>query len=173
MGAMILAGVEYTFPASPWVIIFGPLSMILGVCASLLVPLRSQLCFLDMTSIHQSDPKLLERGIYSIGGFLSVSKELRVLYTPPYFTSLWLNSTESRGHSFTWKLSKDTTKITETYCKKHIELCIDLLYLMTTDHRWCLFEMVAFRTSNPAGKMTFLPLPLAKKNLSARQHFLL
>lgn len=118
MGTMIVAGVEYTFPASPWVMIFGPICIILGVCASLLVPLRSQLCFLDMTSIHQSDLKLLERGIYSIGGFLSVSKELRVLYTPPYFTSLW-----------------------------------------------CLFEMVAFRTSNPAGKMTFLPLFLERSVL--------
>ena len=97
-GTMILAGVEYAFPASPWVMIFGPICIILGVCASLLVPLRSQLCFLDMTSIHQSNPKLLERGIYGIGGFLSVSKELRVLYTPPYFTSLWLNSTESLIH---------------------------------------------------------------------------
>ncbi len=95
---MILAGVEYAFPTSPWVMIFGPICIILGVCASLLVPLRSQLCFLDMTSIHQSNPKLLERGIYGIGGFLSVSKELRVLYTPPYFTSLWLNSTESLIH---------------------------------------------------------------------------
>ena len=108
-----IADVEYDAPISPWVIIAGWFSMILGVCSSPYLSLRRQICFLDMTSIHQSDNELLQRGIYSIGGCLSVSKELRVLYSPPYFGSLW-----------------------------------------------CLFELVAFRNSNPTGKIKFLPLSL-------------
>lgn len=109
---------EYDAPISPWVIIAGWFSMILGVCSSPYLSLRRQICFLDMTSIHQSDNELLQRGIYSIGGCLSVSKELRVLYSPPYFGSLW-----------------------------------------------CLFELVAFRNSNPTGKINFLPLFLERSVL--------
>lgn len=109
---------EYDAPISPWVIIAGWFSMILGVCSSPYLSLRRQICFLDMTSIHQSDNELLQRGIYSIGGCLSVSKELRVLYSPPYFGSLW-----------------------------------------------CLFELVAFRNSNPTGKIKFLPLFLERSVL--------
>ncbi|CAE7807455.1 unnamed protein product [Symbiodinium sp. CCMP2592] len=40
-------------------------------------------------SIHQTDPTLMERGIYGLGGFLKVSKELRVLWSPPYLSRLW------------------------------------------------------------------------------------
>ena len=34
--------------------------------------------------------ELMERGIYGLGGFLSVSKELRVLWSTPYLSRLWL-----------------------------------------------------------------------------------
>ena len=47
------------------------------------------MCFLDVVSIHQTDQELMERGIYGLGGFLSVSKELRVLWSTPYLSRLW------------------------------------------------------------------------------------
>jgi|Cyp1metagenome_2_1107374.scaffolds.fasta_scaffold21156_8 hypothetical protein len=31
----------------------------------------------------------MERGIYGLGGFLSVAKELRVLWSTPYLSRLW------------------------------------------------------------------------------------
>ena len=43
----------------------------------------------DVVSIHQRDDVLKERGIYGLGGFLKVSRELRVLWTTPYPTRLW------------------------------------------------------------------------------------
>lgn len=42
-----------------------------------------------MVSIDQSDPEKIEEGIYGIGGFLSVSRELQVLWSPPYLSRLW------------------------------------------------------------------------------------
>ena len=38
-------------------------------------------CFLDVVSVHQSDQQLNERGIYGIGGFLAVSREMQVLWS--------------------------------------------------------------------------------------------
>lgn len=34
---------------------------------------------------HQ-DPAQRERGIYGIGGFLAVTKEMRILWSPPYLS---------------------------------------------------------------------------------------
>ena len=41
-----------------------------------------------MVCVDQTDAELRERGIYGIGGWLSVSKELRILWSPPYFSPL-------------------------------------------------------------------------------------
>ncbi|CAE7189132.1 unnamed protein product [Symbiodinium sp. CCMP2456] len=72
---------------------------------------RAPMCFLDVASINQTDKELMERGVYGIGGFLCKSKELRMLWSTPYFTRLW-----------------------------------------------CVFEVAAFRTANPAGRLAFCPL---------------
>ncbi|CAE7547706.1 unnamed protein product [Symbiodinium natans] len=72
---------------------------------------RRPLCFLDVASIHQTDRELMERGIYSIGGFLHVSKELQVLWSAPYLSRLW-----------------------------------------------CIFELAAYRTANPSGRVVLSPL---------------
>ena len=48
-----------------------------------------------MVSIHQTDPQLMERGIYGLGGFLKVAKELRVLWSPPYLSRLTLGKRTS------------------------------------------------------------------------------
>lgn len=51
-------------------------------------PSLSPLCFVDAACINQ-DPELVRRGVYGIGGFLSVTRELRVLWSEPYFSRLW------------------------------------------------------------------------------------
>lgn len=48
-----------------------------------------QICFLDVACIHQTDHELMERGVYGLGAFLKRSKELRILWSPPYLTRLW------------------------------------------------------------------------------------
>jgi len=50
---------------------------------------RSDLSFFDVASIDQSDRLLMERGIYGIAGFLSISQELRILWSGPHFSRLW------------------------------------------------------------------------------------
>jgi len=47
------------------------------------------MAFIDVASIHQEDQKLKERGVYGIAGFLRISKELRILWSAPYFSRLW------------------------------------------------------------------------------------
>ncbi|CAE7614654.1 unnamed protein product, partial [Symbiodinium sp. CCMP2456] len=49
----------------------------------------NQSCFLDVVSINQGDLGMMRQGIYGLGGFLSASKELRILYSAPYLTRLW------------------------------------------------------------------------------------
>ena len=46
--------------------------------------------------VHRPQPspspaveELMERGIYGLGGFLSVAQELRVLWSTPYLSRLW------------------------------------------------------------------------------------
>ena len=87
--AINVAGTIQTVPFGPWTLIFGCVMMLVGFLASPFLPCQDRLCFLDVACIHQGDTELLERGIYGIGGFLSVSRELRVLYSRPYLSSLW------------------------------------------------------------------------------------
>jgi len=84
-----VAGTLQTVTFGPWTLIFGCVMMLVGFLASPFLPCQDRLCFLDVACIHQGDTELLERGIYGIGGFLSVSTELRVLYSRPYLSSLW------------------------------------------------------------------------------------
>ena len=97
-----------------WPLLSGFFGTFLGL---LLAPYANRLsttpkmCFLDLVSIHQTDQELMERGIYGLGGFLQVSKELRVLWSAPYLSRLW-----------------------------------------------CIFELAAYRSANPNGKITLKPL---------------
>ncbi|CAJ1425464.1 unnamed protein product [Effrenium voratum] len=82
------AGIEDV--THPWAQLFGLLGSLLGLLGSLYLPRCSpDIAFLDVVSIHQTDPALMERGIYGLGGFLRVSRELRVLWSPPYLSRLW------------------------------------------------------------------------------------
>lgn len=97
-----------------WIWVFGICGGFTGLFLSVYIPdflSKSEVCFLDVVSIHQTDSALMERGIYGLGGFLKVAKELRVLWSPPYLSRLW-----------------------------------------------CVFELAAYRTANPSGKITLNPL---------------
>ncbi|CAE7555658.1 unnamed protein product [Symbiodinium natans] len=69
----------------------GLFGSILGLLASPYLPQLggSKMCFLDVVCIHQADPDKMQRGIYGLGGFLSASSELRILWSPPYLSRLW------------------------------------------------------------------------------------
>jgi len=75
--------------ASPWTVIFGGIFLFFGCGLSVLLPFGTHMCFLDVACIYQGQGEMFERGLYGLGGCLSVSKELRVLYSPPYLSSLW------------------------------------------------------------------------------------
>eukprot|EP00435_Cladocopium_sp_Y103_P038152 s3009_g10.t1 len=85
----IIAGRQITTNLSIWTLISAEVSMVLGICLAPYVPFKTQMCFLDVACIHQDQLDMFERGLYSIGGCLSAAKELRVLYSPEYLSSLW------------------------------------------------------------------------------------
>ncbi|CAE7947358.1 Calmodulin [Symbiodinium sp. KB8] len=101
-------------PVGPWIELASFVATFAGFIASPYLPSMPRprdTCFLDVASIHQTDQRLMERGVYGIGGFLRISRELRVLWSTPYLSRLW-----------------------------------------------CVFELAAFRTANPEGKITLAPL---------------
>lgn len=73
----------------PWIIISAGASLVAGLLFSPYLPLKTQVCFLDVACIHQGRDDMFERGLYTIGGCLTAAKELRVLYSPEYLSSLW------------------------------------------------------------------------------------
>ena len=78
-------------PLGPWVLIFGSFGTVLGLLLSPYCPRckPNDMCFIDAACVHQTDPNLMKRGIHGIGGFLLVSKELRIIWSPVYLTRLW------------------------------------------------------------------------------------
>ena len=81
-------GFKASCPFAPWTYITVTLTLHISLflfpyctCAR-----YSPRCFLDVVSIHQTDKTMKQRGVYGLGGFLSVSKEMRVLWSPPYLT---------------------------------------------------------------------------------------
>ena len=74
----------------PWAMLFGPCGLILGLMLSPYLPRwTSDLCFIDAACVDQDNALLKERGIRGIGGFLLVSKELRILWSKAYLSRLW------------------------------------------------------------------------------------
>ena len=86
---IFLDGSEITISMEPWTVMSGGVFMVMGLCISPFLPLKTKICYLDAACIHLAHGELFERGVYSIGGCLSVAKELRVLYFPEYLSSLW------------------------------------------------------------------------------------
>ena len=85
----ILAGRSFATELAPWTVLVAQACLVIGLRMSAYLPFQAKTCFLDVACIHQADPELFQRGIYGIGGCLSVTKELRVLYAPKYLKSLW------------------------------------------------------------------------------------
>ncbi|CAE7828252.1 unnamed protein product [Symbiodinium sp. CCMP2456] len=87
-------GLDVSIRFGPWILLASFLATFLGLVSAPYFPStrrQSDVCFVDVASIHQSDKDLMERGIYGIG-------------------------------------------------------------------LWCVFELAAFRTANPSGKITLSPL---------------
>ncbi|CAJ1390081.1 unnamed protein product [Effrenium voratum] len=76
-------------PFGMWIMSCSSLAQLVGLLASPYLCSSSPDCFLDVVSINQCQPELTERGVYGLGSFLSISKELHVLWSPPYLTRLW------------------------------------------------------------------------------------
>ncbi|CAL1158856.1 unnamed protein product [Cladocopium goreaui] len=77
-------------PLGPWVMLFGFLGTLLGLLLSPYVScFNRDMCFVDAACIHQTNKTLMQRGINGIGGFLLVSRELRILWSQPYLSRLW------------------------------------------------------------------------------------
>eukprot|EP00438_Fugacium_kawagutii_P005567 Skav226951 [mRNA] locus=scaffold2024:160445:161917:+ [translate_table: standard] len=76
-------------PLSCWTVLLAELFLLMGLVLSPYFPFKTQMCFLDVACIHQGQAEMFERGICGIGGCLTVAKELRVLYTWQYLSSLW------------------------------------------------------------------------------------
>jgi len=83
-------------PLGPWVMIFGFAGSFFGLLLSPYCPrfrlpctTSTDTCFVDAACIHQTNKVLMQRGINGIGGFLLVSRELRILWSQPYLSRLW------------------------------------------------------------------------------------
>ena len=49
----------------------------------------THVCFFDAASIYHADAPLKKRSFEALGGFISISKELRALWTPDFANRLW------------------------------------------------------------------------------------
>ena len=78
-------------PIGPWLMILSGVGTILGLICSPYFPRwrARDMCFVDVACIHQADYDLMKQGIQSIGRFLLVSRELRILWSPVYLSRLW------------------------------------------------------------------------------------
>ena len=84
---IFVVGVPYRQPFRLGLLaVYLPAMLVGALSSSYLGCFSGHLCFLDVVCIHQTDEKLMLRGIYGLGGFLSRAKELRILWSEPHFT---------------------------------------------------------------------------------------
>ena len=77
--------VEYQVTRGPWVSLFSLVAMPIGLAVSPYLRLGADpCCFLDVACIHQADLELQRKGVYGLGGFLAASREMHILWSPPY-----------------------------------------------------------------------------------------
>ena len=87
---MLAVGFLGATPAGYWVMASGFLLSMGSLVALPYFPcVGSDVCFLDVACIDQTDDIQTKRGISSIGCFLAHSTELRVLWSEPLFSRLW------------------------------------------------------------------------------------
>ncbi|CAE7937702.1 unnamed protein product [Symbiodinium sp. KB8] len=85
-----VTGFQGSIPLHCWLMMAGFIGAFLGLLVYPHISCHgSDTCFLDYVCIHQSDKRMMQQGIRSIGAFLAASRELRVLWSPPYLTRLW------------------------------------------------------------------------------------
>lgn len=83
-------GFDAECPFGPWVLIANLLAFVVTPIVFPYLPESLfPTCFLDVACISQVDEDLKKRGVYGLGGFLSVTKELRILWGPSYLSRLW------------------------------------------------------------------------------------
>lgn len=88
--SVVLKTMEIDVAWGPWVFLFTSAAVFLGFFISPYIPLPPDpQCFLDVVCIHQADLEIQKRGVYGLGGFLAASKEMHILWSPPYLTRLW------------------------------------------------------------------------------------
>ncbi|CAE7600444.1 amt-3 [Symbiodinium sp. CCMP2456] len=135
-------------------IMSGPWSLLLSFVAALvtlalapaLPSCRTYRCFYDVACIHQTDAVLRTRGIYGIGGYLSVAKELRILWSGPRPVGAASHPSGRRP----------------LHCKAHTHTHTGPLL----SRLWCIFELAAYRHANARGKLTFQPLFIERNFLA-------
>ena len=82
-----VTGFQGSIPLHCWLMMAGFIGAFLGLLVYPHISCHgSDTCFLDYVCIHQSDKRMMQQGIRSIGAFLAASRELRVLWSPPYLT---------------------------------------------------------------------------------------
>eukprot|EP00438_Fugacium_kawagutii_P018593 Skav209995 [mRNA] locus=scaffold3061:58067:62086:+ [translate_table: standard] len=75
-----------------WIVGFSMPACLLGLLLAPFLPEVSHFagsCFFDAVSIHHADPMMRQRGLNGLGGFMSISKELRALWTTDFASRLW------------------------------------------------------------------------------------
>lgn len=84
--------VQYNLPVAPWLVLTSFFAFVVGLLSCPHVPQCMgvpDICFWEAACINQTDVDEKNKGIYAIADFLRVSKELRVLWSPPYLSRLW------------------------------------------------------------------------------------
>ena len=71
-------------PIGSWLMVFGGMFAMVGLVSSPYAAGWSDVCFLDVVCINQTDERQLQDGINNIGSFLQASSELHVLWSGPY-----------------------------------------------------------------------------------------
>lgn len=164
-------------PLGCWISVSSLLGLLLGLFISPYFPCfngRPGRCFIDMVSIDQSDPEKIEEGIYGIGGFLSVSRELQVLWSPPYLSRLWCVFELAA-----YRKANPSGKITLTplYVEQLLTMMIIGLYVVLV----CYWVANALNLSGVTSTVVYvvamipasIPLHLMRRNLAESKHKLL
>ena len=173
-------GFQLDCPLGGWVIAASCLAPVLAVSISMMAPdclVKSPMCFLDVVSIHQTDMELMERGVYGLGGFLQVSKELRALLARriPLEGVKGCMSPLGKPHpKENGQLSQNRSCVTFRSLVEH-SLPYKALVRLLVRHEQALppplsssfriqvhilqvFELAAFRRANPRGRITLQPI---------------
>ena len=111
----------------------------------------------------------MERGIYGLGGFLSMSKQLRVLWSPDYLQRLWCvylveicipgaNVMETVDICRYRRLIPSGQQSRSENVLLHVSSRLLYPLLIFQNPFPPRFELAAYRKANPAGKIVLAPL---------------